>query len=323
MSARPGAARQDYGHVPVLRNEVVRLLAPKAGATIVDATVGLGGHAEALLSAADDVRLVGIDRDETALDRARTRLAPFGARATLLHGDFACIDRLLEDAAIDRIDGFLLDLGVSSLQLDDPARGFSFRFDGPLDMRMDRLSGPSAADWLASAPQAEIAEVISTYGEERYASRIARSIDEARRGGPIETTAALAGIIRAAVPAAYRRGRIDPSTRTFQAIRIRVNGELDALESALRDGFTRLARGGVLAVIAFHSLEDRIVKRFFQWAAADCICPPELPACVCDKRVEAEILTRRPIVPAADEVEGNPRARSAKLRAARKVVEVG
>jgi len=323
MSDQPGAARQDYNHVPVLRDEVVRLLAPKAGATIVDGTVGLGGHAEAILRAADGVRLVGIDRDEAALVRARTRLASFGDRVTLLHGDFACIDRLLEGTAIGPIDGFLLDLGVSSLQLDNPARGFSFRLDGPLDMRMDPSSGPSAADWLASAPQAEIAEVVATYGEERYASRIARAIDEARRRRSIETTGALAGIVRAAVPAAYRRGRIDPATRTFQAIRIRINGELDALEAALRDGFARLRHGGVLAVIAFHSLEDRMVKRFVQRAAADCICPPELPACVCDKRVEAEILTKRPIVPSTDEIGMNPRARSAKLRAARRVVEFG
>jgi 16S rRNA (cytosine1402-N4)-methyltransferase len=320
MLERPGAARQEYGHVPVLRDEVVRLLAPKSGVIIVDGTVGLGGHAEAILSAADGSRLIGIDRDEAALGRARVRLAPFGERVTLVHGDFGDVDRLLDGIGIDWIDGLVLDLGISSLQLDDPTRGFSFRLDGPLDMRMDRSAGPAAADWIASASQTVIAEVLSTYGEERYAARIARAIDEARQQGPIETTAALAGIVRAAVPAAYRHGRIDPATRTFQAIRIRVNGELDALEAALHDGFARLSRGGVLAVISFHSLEDRIVKRFFQRATADCICPPELPTCVCEKRVEAEILTKRPIVPGTDEVGENPRARSAKLRAARKVV---
>jgi 16S rRNA (cytosine1402-N4)-methyltransferase len=295
-------------HTPVLRDEVVRLLVPRPDGVIVDGTVGLGGHAEALLEAEPTVRLIGIDRDPAALGLARERLARFGSRVTL------------DEFGVDRIDGFLLDLGVSSLQLDDPSRGFSFRLDGPLDMRADPTNGVTAAEWIASAPQPEIAEVLSSYGEERYADRIARAIDEARRRGPIETTAALAAIVRDAVPAAYRKGRIDPATRTFQAIRIRINGELDALEGGLRAGFDRLARSGVLVVISFHSLEDRIVKRFLREKTADCVCPPELPECVCGKRVEAEILTKRPVKPTAAEIEANPRARSAKLRAARKVV---
>jgi len=307
-------------HSPVLRDEVVRLVAPRPGGVVVDGTVGLGGHAEALLRGGPAIRLIGIDRDAEALGRARSRLARFGSRVALIHGSYKDLDRLLDRIGIDRIDGLILDLGISSLQLDDASRGFSFRRDGPLDMRMDPTAGPSAADWLASAPQAEIAEVLATYGEERYAARIARAIDEARRRGPVETTGALAEIVRAAVPATYRRQRIDPATRTFQAIRIRVNGELDALEEGLRAGFDRLARGGVLAVISFHSLEDRIVKEFLRREAADCVCPPGLPECVCGKQVEAEILTRRPVTPTASEIEENPRARSAKLRAARKVV---
>ena len=307
-------------HTPVLCSEVVRLLAPRPAGVIVDGTVGLGGHAEALLEAEPTVRLIGIDRDEKALERARQRLAPHAPRATLFHAEYQDLDRPLDGIGIDRIDGLILDLGISSLQLDDASRGFSFRRDGPLDMRMDPTSGPSAAEWIATAPQTEIAEILATYGEERYAERVARAIDEARQHKPIDTTGALAEIVRAAVPAAYRRQRIDPATRSFQAIRIHINGELDALENGLRAGFDRLAYGGVLAVISFHSLEDRIVKRFFQHKAADCVCPPELPECVCDKRVEAEILTKRPVTPNPAEVEANPRARSAKLRAARKVV---
>jgi len=307
-------------HIPVLRDEVLRLLAPREGAILVDGTVGLGGHAERILSAERSLRLVGIDRDPAALALAGDRLSRFGERATLIHGNYRELPRLLDDLGIDRIDGLLLDLGVSSLQLDDAERGFSFRQEGPLDMRMNPRRGRSAADWVASAPQTEIAEVLATLGEERYAARIARAIDEARRHGPIASTQALAEVIRTAVPAAYRHGRIDPATRSFQAIRIHVNGELDALREGLSAGFDRLSCGGVLCVIAFHSLEDRLVKRAFQRWAADCVCPPELPACVCDKQSEAAILTKRPLTPTEEEVVENPRARSAKLRAVRKVV---
>jgi len=306
-------------HDPVLVDDVVRLLSPKARGLIVDGTVGLGGHAAAILASAPDVRLVGIDRDAAALERATARLGRFGGRVTLIQGNYADVDRLLDGIGVDRIDGFLLDLGLSSMQLDAAERGFSFRLDGPLDMRMDTSAGRSAAEWLASAPQAEIAEVLAMYGEERYAARIARAIDEARRRALIETTGTLAEVIRAAVPAAYRRGRIDAATRSFQAIRIRVNGELDALGAGLGAGFDRLSRNGVLAVVSFHSLEDRIAKRFFAEKAAHCVCPPGLPECVCGKRVEAEILTKRPVTPTEADIESNPRARSAKLRAARKV----
>jgi len=307
-------------HTPVLRDEVVRLLEPRSGGVIVDGTVGLGGHAEAILEAEPSVRLIGIDRDPGALGRARERLSQFGSRVTLVHGNYRDLDRLLNEIGVDRIDGLLLDLGVSSLQLDDAGRGFSFRLDGPLDMRADLTTGETAAGWLATAPQTEIAEVLTACGEERYADRIARAIDEARQRGPIETTGALAKIVRGAVPSTYRRGRIDPATRTFQALRIHINDELGALENGLCVGFDHLAEGGVLAVISFHSLEDRIVKRFFQEKAADCTCPPELLECICGKRVEAEVLTKRPVTPAPGEIEANPRARSAKLRAARKVV---
>jgi len=314
-------------HAPVLRDEVVRYLSARfldppdgSGGVLVDGTVGLGGHAEALLQALPGVRLVGIDRDSQALKRTRQRLAADEKRVTLLYGSYADLERLLDGLGIGRIDGLLLDLGISSLQLDDAHRGFSFRSDGPLDMRMDPEQGMSAAEWIATAPQTEIADVLATYGEERYARRIARAIDEARHRGPICMTRALVEIVRAAVPASYRHGRLDPATRTFQAIRIRINGELDALRTGLRAGFARLDVGGVLVAISFHSLEDRIVKRFLAERAAACACPPELPECVCDKQIEAEILTRRPVTPRSTEVAVNPRARSAKLRAARKVV---
>jgi len=307
-------------HIPVLCSDAVGLLTQHPGGTVVDGTVGLGGHAEAILDADPTLQLVGIDRDAEALDRARMRLARFGSRARLVYGNYRDLERLLDQIDVDAIDGLLLDLGVSSLQLDDARRGFSFRGDGSLDMRMDRTGGSSAAEWLATASQMEIAETLRTYGEERYAERIARAIDQARCREPVATTGMLAEIVRRAVPAGYRHGRLDPATRTFQAIRIRVNGELDALEEGLCAGFDRLTCGGVLAAISFHSLEDRIVKRFFQHKAADCVCPPELPECLCDKKVEAEILTKRPLTAAADEIEANPRARSAKLRAVRKVV---
>lgn len=307
-------------HIPVLRDEVVRLLASGPPGVIVDGTVGLGGHAEALLRNDAAIRLIGIDCDAAVLERGRERLARFRSRVTLIHADYRDLNRVLDEAEIDRIDGFLLDVGISSLQLDDASRGFSFRRDGPLDMRMDPTRGPSAADWVAVATQAEIADVLISFGEERYAKRIARAIDQARRRAPIATTGALAEIIRGAVPASYRRQRIDPATRSFQAIRIRINGELDALEAGLRSGFDRLSPGGVAAVISFHSLEDRIVKSFFGHKAAACVCPPGLPECLCHKRIEAEILTKRPVTPASDEIEANPRARSAKLRAARRVV---
>jgi 16S rRNA (cytosine1402-N4)-methyltransferase len=311
---------KDEIHRPVLRETVVRLLSRAPSGTIVDATVGAGGHAEALLASRDDILLVGVDRDAEALAIARERLVRFGDRVKLVHGNYADLARILESADFRPIVGVLLDVGVSSLQLDDPDRGFSFRRDGPLDMRMDRSSSLSAADWLAAAPQEEIEDVLRRFGEERYAGRIARAIAEARLREALRTTQALCRVIHGAVPRAYFAGPIDPATRTFQAIRIRVNRELDSLERGLAAGFDALSIGGVLVVISFHSLEDRIAKEFLRERAAACVCPPDLPECVCGKRVEAEILTRRPIRADADEVAGNPRARSAKLRAARKVV---
>jgi 16S rRNA (cytosine1402-N4)-methyltransferase len=307
-------------HQPVLTHDVVRLLRTVPSDLVVDGTVGLGGHSGALLSSNPGLRIVGIDRDEQALSLATERLAGFGGRVRLLHGNYRDLDRHLDDLGIAQVGGVLLDIGVSSVQLDRPHRGFSFRADAPLDMRMDRSQGATASEWLASSTEQEIVRVLREYGEERYAGRIARAIVAGREAGPIESTGALVEIVHRAVPGAYFAQKIDPATRTFQALRIAVNDELAALRDGLAVGFERLAMGGVLCVISFHSLEDRIVKHFLRGKAAPCVCPPDLPECLCNKRVEVEILTKRPIIASTEEIERNSRARSAKLRAAKKVV---
>jgi 16S rRNA (cytosine1402-N4)-methyltransferase len=309
-----------YDHRPVLCDEVARWLQHRSGQTIVDGTVGLGGHTEVLLAADPDTLVIGMDRDEEALAIATERLARFGERITLVHGDYRDVDEHLDDLGIAEIDGMLLDLGLSSLQLDCSERGFSFRADGPLDMRMDRSRGATAADWLAASSVEEIAATLRAYGEERYARRIAAAIEVTRRRARIQTTGELKRIVHRAVPQRYFAGPIDPATRTFQALRILVNEELEALSEGLARGFSRLTDGGVFVAISFHSLEDRIVKWFFREKAAPCVCPPNLPKCVCEKQIEAEILTKKPIVASDREVAENPRARSAKLRAARKVI---
>jgi len=307
-------------HDPVLRDEVIRLFSQIPGGLIVDGTVGLGGHAEALLDTDPCIRVIGIDRDEEALVHAVCRLARFGDRVRLIHGNYADIGRHLDEAGASTLAGCLLDVGASSLQFDDPARGFSFRTEGPLDMRMDQSKEPTAAEWIAEAGEDEIVDALFRYGEERYARRIARAIVAARSGDGIASTVDLARIVRRAIPGGHRWQRIDPATRSFQALRIVVNKELENLSQGLDEAFDRLAPGGILVAISFHSLEDRIVKTFFRHREASCVCPPDLPMCVCDKRVDAEILTRKPIMASKTEIERNPRARSAKLRAARKVV---
>ena len=306
-------------HQPVLMREAVKLLSPHPGAVIVDGTVGMGGHSEALLAAYPTIAVIGIDRDEDALMIAKKRLSTYGDRIRLVHGNYRdCVD-ILGTLGIEQIDGFLLDLGLSSLQLDRPERGFSFRTSGPLDMRMDRTYGVSAADLVNDASVEELSGIISRYGEERFARRIARAIVAARAKGKIETTDKLAWIVYDAIPRKFHPLRIHPATRTFQALRIAVNDELDNLEKGLEAGFSVLSASGVMAVISFHSLEDRIVKGFFRYKALSCICPPDLPVCMCDKKVEMEVLTKKPILPSPDEIAKNPRARSAKLRAARKL----
>ena len=286
-------------HEPVMVPEVLELLAPSRGGLFVDCTVGLGGHARALLEAGAS-RLLGLDRDESALAIARDELSAFGDRVSLMHADYRDIDRVLDERGVAGVSGALADLGVSSMQLDADGRGFSFRRDEPLDMRMDRSRGPSAADLLRDAEETDLADAIFRFGEERHSRRVARAIVAARRESAVETTGKLAAIVRRAVP---HRGhqRIDPATRTFQALRIWVNRELDGLDAFLASAARRLLANARLAVITFHSLEDRIVKHTFRAL----------------EKADAglRILTKRPLIPSDGEVARNARARSAKLRA--------
>lgn len=309
--------RSSSFHEPVLFSEVIEFLRPvDPDGTIVDATLGLGGHAEGLLKRYEGVRLVGIDRDPAALELASRRLAQYRGRTLLVEGRHESLIEILEREGIAEIDGLLADLGVSSMQLDDPERGFSFRFDGPLDMRMGR-GGESAADLVNTAAEGELVSILREYGEEPMARRIAAAIVAARVEAPITTTAQLAGIIRSVKKP--RGDRIDPATLTFQALRIAVNRELVELEEFLESAIGRLKAGGRIAVISFHSLEDRIVKRLFRRLEGECTCPPGLPVCGCGAQAVVKALTHRPIEASEEESARNPRARSAKLRAAEKL----
>jgi 16S rRNA (cytosine1402-N4)-methyltransferase len=300
--------------------EAVNLLAPERGGLFVDATLGLGGHSAAILEASPDTRVLGIDRDREALRLASDRLARFGTRFRAAHANFRDIRHVLEEAGEQEPAGILADLGVSSLQFDTPERGFSFRHDAPLDMRMD-ASGEeeTAAELLESLPEEEIARVIYEYGEERKSRRIARWIVERReRGEPLRTTGELAELVARAV--GHKRGeRVHPATRTFQALRIAVNGELEGLGEFVETAVDLLQTQGRLAVISFHSLEDRVVKRALRRLSGYCECDRRAPVCACGARRAVEILTRRPVVAGEREVEENPRARSAKLRACLKL----
>lgn len=308
-------------HVPVLPAEVLEYLAPRPGGLYLDGTLGLGGHAESVLRAAQDCRLLGLDRDRQALALAAARLAPFGNRVHIRHAAFSAVSSCLDALGWDRLDGALLDIGVSSLQLDAPERGFSFMGDGPLDMRMDPDSGAATAFSLVNkAPYDVLKELIAKAGEEPQAGRIARAIVQAREKKSIETTRELAVLIERAYPAKWRASaRNHPATRTFQALRMAVNDELGELRRFLHQIVPRLAPGGRLVVISFHSLEDRIVKHFFKEEAADCHCPRQTPMCVCGHKASLRILTKKPVTPSAEEVAANPRAGSAKLRAAEKL----
>jgi 16S rRNA (cytosine1402-N4)-methyltransferase len=304
----------------VLLFEAVNLLAPERGGLFVDATLGLGGHSEAILEASPDTRVLGIDLDREAIRLASERLARFGTRFRAVHANFREIERVLSESGEREASGILADLGVSSLQFDSPVRGFSFRHDAPLDMRMDAGgAGETAAELLERLPEEEIARVIYEYGEERKSRRIARWIVERReRGEPIRTTAELAALAARAV--GHKRGeRIHPATRTFQALRIAVNGELEGLDKFVETAVDLLQTQGRLAVISFHSLEDRVVKRALRRLSGQCECDRRVPVCVCGARKAVEVLTRRPVVANEQEVEDNPRARSAKLRACLKL----
>lgn len=298
-------------HRPVLLREVVEGLAVKPGGLYIDATVGAGGHAEAILEAsAPDGCLLGIDADDEAVRLASERLARFGDRVVVIQGNFAELEHLAKSEGFFQVDGILFDLGFASFQVENPERGFSFYADGPLDMRYDRSRRRSAYHIVNRTKEEELAEIIRRYGEEPRARRIARAIVEAR---PIRTTLELARIVEQVVGSG---GRIHPATRVFQAIRIAVNDELATLEAALPQAVSLLKPGGRLAVISFHSLEDRIVKEFFRRESRDCICPPEVPVCGCNHKATLKVITSKPIRPSDEEVKANPRSRSARLRIA-------
>ena len=301
-------------HVPVLLDRCVALLAPAAapGGVLVDATLGMGGHAEALLEATE-ARLVGIDRDPEALRRAGDRLARYGDRVRLVHAVYDALPEILDG---ERVDGILFDLGVSSLQLDEAERGFSYAHDAPLDMRMDPTTGLSAADVVNTYSVHDLARILREYGEERFAPRVARAIVEGR---PWTTTAPLAEAVREAIPAATRRHGGHPAKRTFQALRIEVNGELAALAAALPAAIAALKVGGRLVVLAYHSIEDRMVKRAFTEGLRGCVCPPDLPVCACGREPQLRLLVHGALKPTDEEVAANPRAASAKLRAVERV----
>jgi len=317
--AEPLGGRGALSHRPVLLRETIELLAAERGGLFVDCTVGLGGHSEAILQASPDAQVLGIDRDEEALGLATERLAQYGSRFRSVHADFRELTRVLATAKVRQVRGVVADLGVSSLQLDSPGRGFSFRHEAPLDMRMDISGGETAAELLGRLSEVEIARIIFEYGEERRSRRIARWIVERReRGEPIQTTHDLADLVARAVGPDKKR-RIHPATRTFQALRIAVNGELENLDLFLVQAVDHLEQAGRLAVISFHSLEDRIVKRTLLKLSGRCQCPPRFPVCICGVTRQISILTRRAIVAGEEEIEENPRSRSAKLRGASKV----
>ncbi len=304
------------GHESVLLGAAVSGLRPAPGAVLVDATLGPGGHAAAMLEAVGPAgRVIGIDRDPAALTLARERLARFGDRFTALHGDHRDIAAILAGRGVTAVDGVLADLGISSVQLDDPARGFAFSTDGPLDMRIDPGSGGvSAADLVAELPVEDLREIISTWGEDRLAGRIARAIVKERTVATIATTAHLAALVEKVAGPAAHRFRIHPATRTFQALRIAVNREIEEIPAFIEGAVSLLRRGGRLAVISFHSLEDRAVKTTMHALAHRCICPPELPVCGCGRVDVVKTITGRPIIAGEAEVRSNPRSRSAKLR---------
>ncbi len=304
---------ESFSHRSVLLDECIEGLDIKSNGIYVDGTAGGGGHSFEIASRLVDGRLIAIDQDEAAIKAASARLAPLGERAVVVRSNFSQVANVLDDLGIAEIDGILLDLGVSSYQLDTAERGFSYRSDAPLDMRMDRRSEKTAYTVVNTYSETALKNILYTYGEERYAARIAARIVAKRAEKPIETTLELAEIIKSAIPGFARDGG-HPAKRSFQAIRIEVNGELDIIAPALRAAMERMKKGGRMAVITFHSLEDRIVKSGFKKRENPCECPPSFPVCVCGKKSAGRVITRKPILPSEEECEINKRARSAKLR---------
>ena len=308
-----------YGHKPVLLDECLTALNIRPDGIYLDGTLGRAGHSLEIVRRLTTGRLIAVDRDETALAAARERLADYMDRVTLVHSNFDRLGEILAELNLKGVDGMLFDLGVSSPQLDDAERGFSYMHDAPLDMRMDRTAPLTAYQVVNTWPYEELRRILFEYGEERYAPAIASAICRRREEAPIETTLELAELIRQAMPAKALREKQHPAKRSFQAIRIAVNGELDALPPMLRAAADGLNPGGRLAVISFHSLEDRIIKKTMQELATGCTCPPEFPVCVCGKKPKMKLITRKPVVSGPAELTYNPRARSAKLRVAEKL----
>ena len=307
-------------HVPVMLNETLEALNVSAGGLFVDATLGMGGHAEAILEASPNTQLIGLDRDGEALEIAKSRLSKFGKRFTAIHSDYRQIKSALLENGITEVNGVLADLGISSFQLDTPGRGFSFRFseESPLDMRMDRGEEITAADLVKNLGEKELADLIFEYGEERASRRIAHRIVQARAKMPITTTKQLADLVIGAV---QQKGhwKIHPATKTFQALRIAVNRELEGLGEFIADAVDLLATDGRLVIITFHSLEDRPIKQALKYQSGYCVCPPQLPDCRCGTKRRIELLSSKPVQPSANEVADNARSRSAKLRASKKL----
>ena len=309
----------EFQHRSVLLDECIDALSIRPDGIYLDGTLGGAGHSLEICRRLTTGRLIGVDRDEVALRAAAERLKPFADRVTTVHSNFCEINTILDGLGLDGVDGMLFDLGVSSPQLDDASRGFSYMADAPLDMRMDRGEALTASTVVNEWPQEELRRILYEYGEERYAPQIAAAIVRRRQQRPIETTLELVDVIRSAMPPQALREKQHPAKRSFQAIRIAVNDELASVSRLMHDAIDRLNPGGRLAVITFHSLEDRIVKNAMQAAAKGCTCPPEFPVCICGKKPKVHVLTRKPIVSGAQELAENPRARSAKLRVAEKL----
>lgn len=309
----------EFHHVSVLLEECIQALCIKPDGIYVDGTLGGAGHSSQIVQRLTTGRLIGIDRDPKALKAASERLAPYSDRVTLVHSNFSRVDQVLDELGIDGVDGILLDLGVSSPQLDEAERGFSYMADAPLDMRMNSQDTLTAYEVVNLWPREELRRILYEYGEERYAPQIASAIDRRRAERPIETTLELVDVIRSAMPPQALREKQHPAKRSFQAIRIAVNDELGAVSRVMDAAISKLNSGGRLAIITFHSLEDRIVKNAMASAAKGCTCPPEFPVCVCGKTPKVKLVSKKPIVSSEEELQRNPRARSAKLRVCEKI----
>ncbi len=313
--------REEFTHRPVLLEECIQALAIRPDGVYLDGTLGRAGHSREIARRLTTGRLICVDRDQAALDAAEDRLKQWRDRVTLVHSNYDRLDQILDELGLDGVDGMLFDLGVSSPQLDDGSRGFSYMADAPLDMRMDRSEGLTAHQVVNTWPEGELRRILTQYGEERYAASIAGAIVRRRADKPIESTLKLVDVINSGMPARALKEKQHPAKRSFQAIRIAVNDELGGVERMLRAAVPRLNRGGRLAVITFHSLEDRIVKTALADYARGCTCPPDFPVCVCGKTPDVRLVSRKPILPSDREIEENPRARSAKLRVAEKLKE--